>query len=350
MSSSGTSEESERIFVSLGMFIIDDFQFHDENDKPTGRTLPPQIGGGGTYATVGARIWLPAEKVGMIIDRGHDFPEDIQKKLDTYGTDTWLYRDDQQRVTTRALNSYRGDYRGFQYTTPRVRITPRDLSRTKLYRPKMLHFICSPTRAAAIVSDIEKELDWKPITIYEPIPDRCVPEELPALIEVLSSISILSPNAEEAMSLLSMTGAPTKSLVETACARLLDYGVGQDGTGTVIIRSGAMGAYVASRSKPGRWVPAFWTSEDASKHVVDVTGAGNSFLGGLAAGLYETAGDAYQATLYGTVSASFVIEQEGLPRLMQTPDHTGHELEEWNGDLPRRRLRDLQDRLQKITY
>lgn len=74
------------------------------------------------------------------------------------------------------------------------------------------------------------------------------------------------------MSLLSMTGAPTKSLVETACARLLDYGVGQDGTGTVIIRSGAMGAYVASRSKPGRWVPAFWTSEDASKHVVDVTG------------------------------------------------------------------------------
>lgn len=43
MSSSGTSEESERIFVSLGMFIIDDFQFHDENDKPTGRTLPPQV-------------------------------------------------------------------------------------------------------------------------------------------------------------------------------------------------------------------------------------------------------------------------------------------------------------------
>lgn len=49
----------------------------------------------------------------MIIDRGHDFPEDIQKKLDTYGMDTWLYRDDQQRVTTRALNSYRGDYRGY---------------------------------------------------------------------------------------------------------------------------------------------------------------------------------------------------------------------------------------------
>lgn len=41
--------------------------------------------------------------------------------------------------------------------------------------------------------------------------------------------------------------------------------------GFVIIRSGALGAYVASRSRPGRWFEAYWTKDDAS-HVVDVTG------------------------------------------------------------------------------
>lgn len=31
-----------RVFVTLGMFIIDEFQFHDEEDRPTARTLPAQ--------------------------------------------------------------------------------------------------------------------------------------------------------------------------------------------------------------------------------------------------------------------------------------------------------------------
>lgn len=68
-----------------------------------------------------------------------------------------------------------------------------------------------------------------------------------------------------------MTGTPTVELIEQACQRFIDLGVGPNGSGTVIIRSGHLGAYVASRSKPGRWIPAFWGPEDADK-VVDVTG------------------------------------------------------------------------------
>lgn len=66
---------SSRKFVTLGMFIIDDFLYLDAAGEPTGKTTPPQvrgfmpchhlllrcfgvqIGGGGTYASVGARIW-----------------------------------------------------------------------------------------------------------------------------------------------------------------------------------------------------------------------------------------------------------------------------------------------------
>ncbi|KZT12947.1 Ribokinase-like protein [Laetiporus sulphureus 93-53] len=338
-----------KVLVTLGMFIIDDFEFNDEDNKPTGRILPPQIGGGGTYASIGARIWLPAEKVGMIVDRGNDFPPDIQEKLDSYGDTMWLYRDNPARPTTRALNSYRGDHRGFQYTTPRIRLTPRDLVNTKLWRPNMLHFICSPTRATAIMSEVREDPAWNPITIYEPIPDRCVPEELTALLEVLPAISVLSPNAEEAMSLLSMPGTPTKSLVEEACKHLLEFGVSREGRGCVVIRSGALGAYVATRERKGQWVPAFWTEDDAQRHIVDVTGAGNAFLGGLAAGLHLADGDVYRAALYGTVSASFIIEQEGLPQLRKITDDNGRTVELWNGDTPTRRLEKLANRSRRAT-
>ncbi|CCM03402.1 uncharacterized protein FIBRA_05533 [Fibroporia radiculosa] len=336
----------ERIIVSLGMFIIDDFQFHDDDDQPTGKILPPQESSCLLAAEV---VLLPAEAVGMIVDRGNDFPGSIQKQLDALGHHAWLFRDNNERVTTRALNSYKGDRRGFQYTTPRIRLTPRDLIGSDFQRPKMLHFICSPTRAATIVSEIKDEDGWNPITIYEPIPDRCIPEELPALINVLPSISVLSPNAEEALSLLSIPGPPTKTLVEEACGRLLQLGVGPQGEGVVVIRSGALGAFVASKGREGTWVPAFWNGDEDLKHVVDVTGAGNGFLGGMAAGLHITGGDTYEATLYGTISSSFIIEQEGLPHLTQRSDTIGHLGEYWNGDLPHRRLKVLQDRLQKVT-
>ena len=81
-----------------------------------------------------------------------------------------------------------------------------------------------------------------------------------------------SPNAEEALSLLSMPHPPTKELIEAACAKFLEFGVGRDGEGHVIIRSGPMGSYVASRKKAGIWVDAYWKSEKNPEKIVDVTG------------------------------------------------------------------------------
>jgi hypothetical protein len=76
--------------------------------------------------------------------------------------------------------------------------------------------------------------------------------------------------------------------------------------------------------------------------VTDIKGAGNSFLGGLAAGLSLTIGNIHEGTvlvaimtsvwilslrhitsiavLYTTVSASFVIEQAGLPSIDSEED------------------------------
>ncbi|KAJ7117412.1 Ribokinase-like protein [Mycena crocata] len=324
-------------FVSLGMFIIDEFSVLDEEGKPTGKSITPQIGGGGTYATIGARVWLPPSQVGMILDRGSDFPASMESKLAEFGDEMWMYRN-RPVGTTRALNTYRGDHRSFDYITPRVRITPKDLQGTRLEKSATLHFICSPSRAASIMSEVQKIPDWRPIVIYEPIPDRCVPDELQPLKKVLPAIDILSPNAEEALSLLSFPLPPTVKSIEEAAHKLLELGIGVDGTGCVIIRSGSMGACVAMKDQAPRWVPAFWTSKDEDK-IVDVTGAGNSFLGGLAAGLLLEDGDLYKATFYASVTASFIIEQEGLPAISIENGST-----QWNGDTPQRRLDELKAR------
>jgi hypothetical protein len=50
----------------------------------------------------------------MIVDRGYDFPKEIEEKLLSYGEDMWLFRDQPGCPTTRALNSYYGDHRKYE--------------------------------------------------------------------------------------------------------------------------------------------------------------------------------------------------------------------------------------------
>jgi len=49
----------------------------------------------------------------MVVDKGIDFPEDIEESLLEYGKEMWFFRERSDRgITTRALNRYRGDIRG----------------------------------------------------------------------------------------------------------------------------------------------------------------------------------------------------------------------------------------------
>lgn len=58
----------------------------------------------------------------------------------------------------------------FRYLTPRIRLTPTDLRGTRLENPSTLHFICSPARASTIMQEILAVPDWRPLTLFEPIP------------------------------------------------------------------------------------------------------------------------------------------------------------------------------------
>ena len=89
-----------------------------------------------------------------------------------------------------------------------------------------------------------------------------------------------------------------------------------------------------------RWMPAYFQAEgtDANPRVVDPTGGGNTFLGGLAVALARGK-SIEEACAWGAVAASFAIEQVGVPRLegLETEGEGGKE-ERWNGEKVEDRL------------
>ncbi|KAK4056695.1 hypothetical protein OIO90_002247 [Microbotryomycetes sp. JL221] len=247
------------------------------------------------------------------------------------------------------------EQRYFKYLNERVRLEPKDLP-PAFRTAKYLHFVCSPTRALVIQSQLATPHDevsptstsalpdsaikhsWDPCLVYEPIPDLCIPEELDSLRQVLPHIKVFSPNHEEAASFFGITVDQVKAQgrqgVEQVANRFFELGA-QD---MVVIRSGAWGAFTLRRGwNEGVWIEAF--HKDVNK-VKDVTGAGNSFLGGLMAGLVRDPEDLVQAVQMGSISASFTIEQFGLAKL--SLDDEGHEL--WNGSSAGARLEDMKRR------
>jgi len=77
------------------------------------------------------------------------------------------------------------------------------------------------------------------------------------------------------------------------------------GAQVVALRMGAHGSLVSDGASLVH-VPALPAA------VVDPTGAGNAYCGGFLAGYLQT-GDVLTAARYGTVAASFLVEQAGLP-------------------------------------
>ena len=107
---------------------------------------------------------------------------------------------------------------------------------------------------------------------------------------------IFSPNQREARALVG-DGEPLALIQRLVKA----------GAEIVALRQGPLGAIV-HRAETGETyqVPAMDTT------VVDPTGAGNAFCGGFLVGWVQT-GDLRLAGLYGSVAASFLVEQIGLP-------------------------------------
>jgi sugar/nucleoside kinase (ribokinase family) len=187
------------------------------------------------------------------------------------------------------------------------------------------------------------EVDEKsrPLFLWEPVPDLCTPSELENCYEALKHVDVVSPNHQELTAFFGQTGDAgdkvDRPVVEECVGKLLASGIGPDGRGAVVTRAGKEGCLVQTRTSQ-RWMPAYHQS---SEKVVDPTGGGNMFLGGLSVGLVREMFDhgktldqaVDEAAIWGTIAASFAIEQVGVPVLSDRGDD-----EKWNGVRVRQRM------------
>ncbi|CAG8478987.1 11768_t:CDS:2 [Diversispora eburnea] len=339
------------LLCSLSQCIIDEIKF------PDGTIQRDLLGGGGVYATYGMRLWFPsqeAQRIGYAFHAGYDFPIHIlQNMLALNISLTQIWHSNLPSI--RGLNTFKStDQRIFAYLTPPIGTVPADLPSSYL-NAKVFHFICSANWAIQHVTEILRLRDKKlplPKFVWEPIPDYVSKENMQSCIEAMKMVDVLSPNHEEAAALLGLITDEederflTDEMLILMADKFLAYPIGPQGNGSVIIRASYKGCIVATKEKK-EIIPAYWTKlKDGSRnpHVVDVTGAGNAFCGGFMAGLLKSNFDIFEAALYGSVSASFIVEQLGTPRIFI--DELGNE--RWNtGDSPQVRLSKLRQRVKE---
>ncbi|CEQ42435.1 SPOSA6832_04246 [Sporobolomyces salmonicolor] len=324
------------MITSLGTALLDEFEWLAPDGTPT-RPREVRWGGGGTYAIIGARVWTTA--VGQLVHRGPDFPAAIEPQLDRFGP-VWHFRRTEE-PTPRALNTYRppSTSRSFRYVTRPPALSPTHLlSFASLSSPVFLHLCCPPSHLLDVVLPALRSFPAPPRICFEPIPYACVPDSLPLLRRAFDHVDVFSPNHDEAFAIVGGAALPEGADagdVERAIENVAQV-FRREGARALVLRSGAAGAYVLDEgADDGEWVRPYHV--DASE-VVDTLGAGNSFLGGLMAGLVVHPTNLALAAQYASVSSGIVIEQEGLPRL--TVDADGAEL--WNGKSAAARLAELQ--------
>ncbi len=132
------------------------------------------------------------------------------------------------------------------------------------------------------------------LTILNPAPAKQLNDEL------FRSVDILTPNETEAASLTGLSvNNKDQTSVRKAAQNLLDRGVGK-----VVITLGEMGAYATDGSQE------MFVSPIRIGQVVDTTGAGDAFNGGLASGLAQGM-TFFQAIKYASVVSSLAVTKMG---------------------------------------
>jgi sugar/nucleoside kinase (ribokinase family) len=276
-------------YTSWGI-IIDDIVL------PNGRTAMGILGGGGMYAVAGMRLWN--EAVGMLSNVGVDFESSMLGQLDLQ---TSLLRVTGQR-TQRAWQLF--EYDGHRTQIPRIPLAdwtsqlayPADFAvLLRTHGVRAVHLLSRgmpndlPLIAQIAASGVRISLE--PI-----IEDGMDATQRNLVLDCLQYVEIFSPGTAELRVLLG------EQPLHQALVKLAECG-----PAIVALRRGVDGSLVYHHPS-GRFlrVPA------ASANVIDVTGAGNAYVGGLLVGWVET-GILETAAANAAVSAALMLEQIGPP-------------------------------------
>ncbi|MFN3484527.1 MAG: PfkB family carbohydrate kinase [Planctomycetota bacterium] len=276
----------------------------DTIETPQGRAAEV-LGGSATHFALSAGCFAPVRLVGVV---GKDFPREHletlrARKIDLEGLEVadgltfrWhgRFEGDMSRAETLSVQ-----LNVFESFRPRI---PAGFAET----PYVLLGNASPRTQAAVLDQLRS-----PRFVLLDTMDFWISSERKALVELLPRVNALCVNFEEAKQLAGASNGAS------ALRRLLDLGVR-----AVIVKRGEHGATLATRDFHFT-IPAY-----PIERVVDPTGAGDSFAGGLL-GYLAGAGDETRslrrALVYASVMGSFAVEEFGTSRIQRV---TREEIEE----------------------
>ncbi len=292
-----TPARHPRVIV-VGNLTIDDVVL------PDGTTQMSSVGGNSLYTALGVRLWQP--RVGLVTRRGEDFPRDLTAVLHSLGVATDGVVDIRGPTVRNWVVYEASGERHWIYRTPRersrevaVRAGDLPVAWLEVEPPPVVHVTAMPLDAAEAIVDTVRRLSPRAIITLDTHEDYVVDyrQQLRALA---AKVHAFLPSRSELADLVGYDN-PSRALTDLSTLP----------TPVIVIKMGAEGVLV--------WDKAKGTLHEvgvADGPVVDVTGAGDAFCGGFAAGLSLGYGPMESARC-GTISASYAVAGFGSMRLAQ---------------------------------
>ena len=259
------------------------------------------LGGGGPQACFGARLWN--NSIGFFTRTGTDIKTEHVDSLNKLRIDLqgWTRYEDLPTPICQMMYDENEIGIGVGMLTSEeafFQMLARPLIIPESYqKPKAIHLITE----FADEPMVENALQFKKngaIFSFEPLIDYRKKTNVNEMVELIKQVDIVTPDWPSAC-LISNNDEPRK---------VLDYWT-KLGPRLVAIRHGHHGSYVWDSIHDEHWHVS-----PAPVIVIDPTGGGNSYGGGLFSGWYEKQ-DALQAAVRGTVAANFLIRQYGIPEI-----------------------------------
>jgi sugar/nucleoside kinase (ribokinase family)/fructoselysine-6-P-deglycase FrlB-like protein len=310
--------------VVVGNLTIDDVV------HANGETNMASPGGNTIHAATAAALW--GTRVGAVARLGSDFPRSALERLKAAGLDLEGLRPI-EGPTVRNWVIYEVDgRRDWIYRTPperRFEVAPQPEDTPAGWTaPQVVHVAAMPFDAAVLIVDSFRDSADRPlITLdtHEDWTDEAAQDEIIALAR---RVDVFAPSHGELAAIIGHDD-PSRAATE-----LLEAGVP-----AVVVKCGGDGAVIARRSEGETQLTAIPAPQVP---VVDMTGAGDAFCGGLAAGL-ALGEELVPAARRGAASAGAAIGASGSLRLLRRKevaegllavDGDGHSSSSRNGAAP----------------
>ncbi len=269
----------------------------DTIETPLGKVIEV-LGGAAVYSAVSASFFAPVKLIGVV---GEDFPEEYLKILSERNIDlTGLVR--LPGKTFRWEGKYLEDMN--QRQTIRTELNVFEQFKPELKEDhKSLSYVFLANIHPELQLEVLEQVEEPELVVCDTM-NLWINTAREKLEEVLSQVDILLLNDEEARLLT------REYQLARAGRKLLERGLK-----AVVIKRGEHGATIHTREG------IFFAPAYPLEIVKDPTGAGDSFAGGFIGYLWQEGRSDFselkKAGIYGSVVASFTVEEFGLKRLLE---------------------------------